>query len=456
MELLAAERPVPKALEGFAGRILEPGDADYDAARRIYNALIDRRPTRIAQCQGVADIVAAVNDGRDEGLEITVRGGGHGVAGRAVSDGGLMIDLSHMKGIHVDPDQRTAIVQPGVIWRELNRETQLHGLAVTGGVVSTTGVAGLTLGGGLGWIMGLYGLALDNLRSVEVVTADGAVVRASDEEHPDLFWGLRGGSGNFGVVAEFKYRLHPVGPTVTGGQVVWPFSAAREVLRFYREFSDASPDERTTYAGLLHAPDGTNVVAIVVCHVGRQDQAERDLAPLRAFGSPVLSQVGPIPYTTFNSLLDEAYPYGSFNYWKSSVMPDLSDEAIETLIDRFEQAPAPTLSMLFEHVHGAVTRVPDAATAFPHRQPGYNFLIPSIWSDPTATDEVVRWTRETHRAMEPFVARRQYVNYLSADASDEATARAAYGPNYDRLVEVKRAWDPANVFHQNLNIPPRH
>jgi FAD/FMN-containing dehydrogenase len=452
----AAERTYPPALEGFAGRLLAPGDADYDGARRIFNALVDKRPSLIAQCQGIADIQAAVSTARDEGLELSIRGGGHGVAGRAVTDGGLMIDLSAMKGIHVDPAKGTARAQPGVTWKELNRETQVHGLAVTGGVISTTGISGLTLGGGLGWIMARDGLALDNLLSADVVTADARVLRASADENPDLFWALRGGGGNFGVVASFEYRVREVGPTVFGGLVAHPFSAATEVLRFYRELIASAPDDLTAYSALIHAPDGvTKLAAIVVCHVGTQDQAERDLGPLQAFGSPAVSQLGPMPYTAINSMLDAGYPYGSLNYWKSSFMDELTDAAIDVFIDRFGDTKGPMTAILLEHVHGAATRVAESATAFPHRTPGINVLIPSVWLDPADTDENIRWTRDSFAALRPHMRPGRYVNYLAEDDTGEAAARAAYGSNFDRLVDVKTTYDPMNLFRLNANIPPR-
>ena len=453
---LAEERTVPPALEGFAGRVLSPDDHGYDDARQIYNALITKRPSLIAQCQGIADIVAAVSTARDEGLELSVRGGGHAVSGRALTDGGLTIDLSRMKGIHVDPQHNTVRAQPGVNWKELNRETQVYGLAVTGGVISTTGISGLTLGGGLGWIMARDGLALDNLLSADVVTADGRVLRASENENADLFWALRGGGGNFGVVSSFEYRVRPVGPTVYGGLVAHPFSAAREVLQFYRELTSSASDDLTAYSALLHAPDGvTKLAGIVVCHVGPIDQAERDLAPLLAFGSPALSQVGPMPYTAINSMLDAGYPYGSLNYWKSSFMDELTDAAIDASIDCFARTKGPMTAILLEHVHGAATRVPESATAFPHRAPGINFFFPSVWLDPADTDEHIRWTRESYEALQPHLRRGRYVNYMADDDTGEAAARAAYGSNFDRLVDIKTTYDPTNLFHLNVNIPPK-
>ena len=447
---------VSPALEGFAGRVIRPNDVDYDDARRIYNALIDKRPSLVAQCQGIADIVAAVSTARDEGLELSIRGGGHGVAGRCLSDGGLMIDLSRMRGIHVDPRNDTVRAQPGVNWKEMNRETQVFGLAVTGGVISTTGIAGLTLGGGLGWIMARDGLALDNLLSADVVTADGSVLHASADDNADLFWALRGGSGNFGVVASFEYRLRPLGPTVFGGLVAHPFSAAADVLRFYRELTSSASDDLTAYSALIHAPDGvTKLAAIAVCHVGSQEEAERELAPLLAFGSPALSQVGPMPYTAINSMLDAGYPYGSLNYWKSSFMDELTDPAIEVFVDQFGRTKGPMTAFLLEHVHGAATRVPESATAFAHRTTGFNVLIPSVWLDAADTDENIRWTRESYAALQPHLRPGRYVNYMAEDDAGEAAARAAYGNNFDRLVDIKTRYDPTNLFRLNVNIPPK-
>jgi FAD/FMN-containing dehydrogenase len=443
-------------LEAFSGALLRPGEPGYEEARRGYNGLIDRQPALIARCRGEADIVAAVHFAREAGLEVAVRGGGHSVGGYSLVDGGIVVDLSGLKGIYVDPEARTARVQPGVNWAELNRETQLHGLAVTGGVISTTGVAGLTLGGGLGWTMPKHGLATDNLVSARVVTADGRTLTASETENPDLFWGLRGGGGNFGVVSSFEFRLHPVGPEVIGGLVAHPFDAAEGFLRFYRDFSAGSSDELTAFGGLVHAPDGSGakLAACVVCHVGEPGQAEEDLRPLREFGSPALQALGPIPYAALNSMLDAGYPTGSLNYWKSGFLSELSDAAIAELLERFAACPSPMTAMLLEHFHGAVTRVPVDATAVPHRQPGYNLAITSVWTEPDASEGNVEWTRETFAAMEPFLAGGRYVNYLAEDDLGETPARAAFGPNYERLAAVKAAYDPENLFRRNTNVPP--
>ena len=436
----------------FSGSVIDPNHERYEEARRVHNGLIDKRPALIARCHGTADVVEAIAFARESGLEISVRGGGHSVAGQAVTDGGLMIDLAEMKGIHLDAAAQTVRAQGGVTWGELNRETALHGLATTGGIVSTTGIAGLTLGGGLGWLNGMYGLAVDNLLSVELVTAAGDVLTVTGETDPDLFWGLRGGGGNFGVATWFEYRLHPL-QEVFGGLIAHPFEDAGDVLRAFRDLSE--PDELWVVAGLVHAPDGSGVkmAALVVCHVGSVEQAKRDLRPLLEFGSPILSEVGLMPYPAVNMMFDDAYPRGALNYWKSSFVRDLSDEAIGELVGRFAVAPSPMSAMVIEHFHGAVCRVGVSDTAVPHRDPGYNLGIFSEWTDPATTDENIAWARETYAGMEPYRAQLRYVNYLDEDDVGEAV-RAAYGPNYDRLVEVKRRYDPDNVFHQNHNIDP--
>jgi FAD/FMN-containing dehydrogenase len=441
-------------LEGFSGDLARPGEEGYDEARRLYNGLVDRRPALIARCRGEADIVAAVDFARDAGLEIAVRGGGHSVAGRSIGDGGLMIDLSPMKGIYVDPAARTARVQPGVSWGELNRETQLHGLAVTGGVISTTGIAGLTLGGGLGWLMPKFGLATDNLVSARVVTAKGTTLTASEDENPDLFWALRGAGANFGVVSSFEFRLHEVGPTITGGLVAHAFDAATDVLRFYRDWAADSPDELMTVAGAGHAPDGsgTKLALVAACHIGTPEQAEEDLRPLREHGSPVMVELGPLPYTALNSMLDGGYPTGSLNYWKSGFLTALSDEAIDELLERFAVCPSPMTAALLEHFHGEVVRVPVDATAVPHRERSHNLAITTVWTDAGATADNVAWTKETFAAMGPFLTGGRYVNYFAEDDVGDDPVRAAYGPNYDRLVELKRTYDPQNLFHLNANI----
>ena len=313
----------------FSGVLLRPDESGYDDVRRVHNGMIDRRPALIARCLGSADIADAVNFARTHGLDLAVRGGGHNVAGRAVCDDGLMLDLSLMKGIHVDPVRRTARAQGGVTWREFNRETQAHGLATTGGVISTTGIAGLTLGGGLGWLMAKYGLAMDNLLSAEVVTASGDIVRASKEENADLFWGLQGGGGNFGAVSWLEYRLHPVG-TVTSGLIAHPFEQARNVLKFFREITSGLPDDLTIFGALLHAPNGVQIAVILVCHCGPLGESEAALQPIKKFGTPIMDTIGPTTYEATNMMLDAGFPRGALNYWKSNFMMELSDQAIDT------------------------------------------------------------------------------------------------------------------------------
>ncbi len=438
----------------FSGVLLRSQDPGYEEARRIHNGLIDKRPALIARCLGTADIVEALGFARQSGLEISVRGGGHNVAGRAVTDGGAMIDLSLMKGIHVDPKTRTVRAQGGVTWREFNRETAVHGLATTGGVISTTGIAGLTLGGGLGWLMGKYGLAVDNLLSVELVTAAGEVLTARGDEHPDLFWALRGGGGNFGVAASFEYRLHPL-REVYAGLVAHPFPAAKEALRFYREFTKSVPDDLSVFPGLVHAPDGSGVplVAFIICHTGSPERAEADLRPMLKFGSPAMVQVGPMPYPAVNMMLDAAFPRGALNYWKSSFIRALDDVAIDTMVDRFGACPSPMSGIVLEHFHGAVTRIGVSDTAVPYREPGFNCLLASLWMDPATTRANIAWTRATYDVMAPHFAQRRYVSYLGDDEAGDAV-RAAYGPNFSRLAEVKRKYDPDNLFRLNQNIEP--
>jgi len=436
----------------FSGQVLRSGDTGYEEARRVHNGLIDKRPALIARCRGTADVVDAVNFARTHGLEVAVRGGGHNVAGRATVDGGLMIDLSPMRAVYVDPALRAVRVQGGATWAEVNRETQLHGLAVTGGVVSTTGVAGLTLGGGIGWLMSKYGLALDNLRSVELVTASGEVTRA-DPKNKDLFWALRGGGGNFGVATSFEFDLHPVGPTITGGLIAHPFGAAPEMLRFFRDHVDALPDEQTVVAGLLHGPDDGKLAGMVTCHCGSLPDGEVAMRPLKAFGSPAMDALGPMAYCQLNSMLDAGYPKGALNYWKSGFLATLTDAAIDTMVAAYDRCPSPMSQILLEHFHGAATRIGLTDTAFPLRSPGFNFLVLGQWTDPEQTLQCIAWAKQTYQEMEPFMASARYVNYLADDETGDPVA-TAYGPNYRRLQRVKAQYDPNNFFRFNQNIRP--
>ena len=439
---------------GFSGTLLEPSDDGYDDARRVHNGLIDRRPALIAKCSNTADVVDAVRYARDAGLEISVRGGGHNVAGRAVADGALMIDLSTMKGIHVDPAARTVRAQGGVNWREFNRATAVHGLATTGGAISTTGIAGLTLGGGLGWLMAKHGLAADNLIGVELVTADGGVVNVSEDSDPDLLWALRGGGGNFGIAASLEYRLHPL-TMVTGGLIAHPIDAGPELLRFYRDAVAGASDDLTIFAALAHTPDGSGmkIAGMIVFHTGSPAQSERDLEPFKTWGSPIVVEVGPMPYPVMNTILDANYPKGQPNYWLSSFTAGLTDGLIDTAAERFASVPSIGTVILLEQFHGAVCRVGPTDTAVPHREEGWNLALPSTWTDPADNEANIAWTRETHAALAEHLSERRWLNYLADDQGEDAI-RSAYGPNYSRLVELKRRYDPDNVFHHNHNIVP--
>jgi FAD/FMN-containing dehydrogenase len=446
---------VTQLAPSFTGQLLQPTDRGYDDARRVHNGLIDKRPALIACCRGTADVVDAVKLARTLNLEVAVRGGGHNVGGRATIDGGLMIDLAPMRGIQVDPAARLVRAQGGALWKELNRETQLHGLATTGGVVGSTGIAGLTLGGGLGWLMPKYGLALDNLRSVEMVTADGTVRRASAQENPDLFWAVRGGGGNFGIATWFEFALHQVGPTIAGGLVAHPLQSGQALLRFYRDTCAKLPDEMMLVAGLLTAPDGsTKLSAIVAAHCGSLADGEAALRPIKSFGSPAMDTMGPISYCDQNALFDPSLPRGALNYWKSHFFTELADDCIATLVDQFAAAPSPMCQIVIEHFHGAACRVPVQDTPCTMRHPGFNLVIIAQWTDPKEGDRNIAWCRETYRALTPYLSPYRYVNYLDADEGDDPAA-VVYGPNYARLRELKKKYDPENFFHVNVNIRPQ-
>lgn len=433
------------------GALLSPDAPGYDTARRVHNGLIDKRPAAIARCQTRDDVVQALELSDRRGFEVSVRGGGHNVAGRAVTDGGLMIDLSPMRGIVIDPVRRRARVQAGVLWRELDQATAQHGLATTGGVVSTTGVAGLTLGGGIGHLMGSCGLTVDNLLSAEVVAADGRCVLANGHQHEDLFWALRGGGGNFGIVTEFEFSLHPVAQ-VTTGLLVHPADVALEVLRSYRELAATAPDQLSVSCGLVHAPDGASVIAVPICWTGDARRTDSLLSALR-LRPPLLDTVSSQPYPAANQLLDEGFPRGALSYWKSAFVGQPSDGLLESMVAAYAEAPSPMSAIVFENLHGAATRVEPSATAFPHRGPGHSVLIAAQWQNVDETQDNVAWARRTYAALLPHAAGGRYVNYLGADEPD--AVRAAYGANWDRLLTVKRAWDPDNVLHLNHNIDPR-
>jgi FAD/FMN-containing dehydrogenase len=437
---------------GLRGELLRPEDEGYDAARRVFNGMIDRRPALIARCAGAADVILGVTFAREQGLPLSVRGGGHSVAGTAVCEGGLMLDLSGLKGIRVDPARRIAQAQPGLTLGEFDRETQVYGLATTTGVVSMTGIAGLTLGGGLGWLNGKHGLACDNLLSADVVMADGRLLTAGAEENEDLFWAIRGGSGNFGVVTSFTYRLHEVGPVLAGG-VGYPFAKAREVLRFYHEFASTCPDELSMSGSLWTGEDGSPGVSVGVCYAGDLAAGERAVRPLRELGPPLEDGIQPMDYCALQSGSDAGFPSHRQHYWKSAWLTHLPDEAIEVMLQFLATKPSPTTGIALQQMHGVAARVDPSATAFPHRGGNrYDFLILSQWDDPADSEENIRWTRAFFEAMDPFLERGVYVNDLGE--AEEDRVRAAYGANYERLAALKQKYDPTNLFRVNQNIRP--
>jgi FAD/FMN-containing dehydrogenase len=436
----------------FTGQLLQPTDSAYEDARKVHNGLVDKRPALILRCRGVADVVEAVNLARSLNLEVAVRGGGHNVAGRATVDGGVMIDLSLMKGVYVDPKARTVRAMGGATWGEYNRETQVHELASTGGVISTTGVGGLTLGGGWGYLHDQHGLAIDNLRSAQLVLADGRIVTASADDNEDLFWAVRGGGGNFGIATSLEFNVHSVG-SVIGGMVAFPFAQARDVFRFYRDMTATAPDELSSWAAVVHGPDGSMLAVVVVCCCGPLASGEAAVKPIKSFGPPLLDTIGPMPYASINQLFDAGFPKGALNYWKSSFLSSLTDEVIDAVIDWYGRVPSPMSAIVFEHWHGAATRVGVGETAFPHRAVGYNLLLASEWTNAADNQQNIAWTRDGFAAMQRFVASRRYVNYLDDEEAGDPAAEA-YGPNYAQLRQLKTRFDPTNFFHVNQNIRP--
>ena len=451
-DTVLGEAAVNEFAMSLRGQLLTLGDAGYDAARTMWNGMFDRRPALIARCAGVADVISCVNFARTNSILISVRGGDHSLAGHSVCDGGLMIDLSPMRSVRVDPVNRTARAEGGARWGDFDHETQAFGLATTGGTNSDTGIGGLTLGGGLGWLAGKYGLACDNLLSADVVVADGRVLTASATQNADLFWGLRGGSGNFGIVTSFEYRLHRVGP-VLGGLAIHPFDRAEDVLRFYRDFSTAIPDEVNTLGVLLTTPEGVRAAAIAVCYNGDLEHGEKVLRPLREFGPPVVDQIGPMAYTALQKMTDALFPRGRHYYWKANLMSRLTDDAIKTIIEFFAHVPSPYTVVGFQQVGNAANRVPPDETAFSHRDALYDFLMLSGWEEPSEAERNIRWTRELAQAIQPFLHGGIYVNAFTGESKQPI--RDAYRPKtYDRLVALKNAYDPRNMFRLNPNIKP--
>jgi FAD/FMN-containing dehydrogenase len=458
---MIAESALQALRASLRGPVVVPQDSDYDDVRRIHNAMIDRRPAAIIRCAGVADVVAAVKFARQSTLLVAVRGAGHNIAGTSLCEGGVVIDLSRMKSVRVDPARSTVRVEAGATWADLNHELQVFGLAATGGYVGTTGVSGLTLGGGLGWLVRKHGLALDNVLAVDVVTADGRVLTASESENADLFWAVRGGGGNFGIVTSFEFQVHPAG-VVWAGLTMHPLTRATSVLRFWREYEKTAPEEVTNGALLFHPPAALplpeilhqeGIVGVGGVYCGALERGEQALRPLRQFGPPAADTFARIPYSQAQVMADFLWPAGLQNYWKSSYLTDLSDAAIDTIVARYATVPSRRTIVVVEHNgDGAMNRVVEGATAFGHRRWPYNLLVTSIWDSPAESDTNIRWTRDFFDAMQPFLADGVYVNYLGDEGQERV--RAAYGTQYDRLVALKGKYDPTNFFRMNQNIRP--
>ncbi len=458
-----ADAAVDELKARLRGEVLVPGAERYDDARTVWNGMIDKHPALIVRCTGVADVIAAIRFARSHNLPVAVRGGGHNVAGHAVCDDGIVIDLSPMKGIRVDPVARTVRAQGGVTWGELDRETQAFGLATTGGLISTTGIAGLTLGGGIGWLARKHGLSCDSLLSADVVTADGKLLAASAKQNPDLFWAIRGGGGNFGVVTSFEYRLHPLGPTVVGGMVLHPAERAKDVLRFYRSYIEKAPDALSTFPAFITVPPlpmvpaelhGTAAIALAVCYAGESKDAERVVQPLRTFGPPAADLLGPIPYTALQAMFDASAPYGVLSYQKSDYLGNLSDACIEVFVRHTAamRALSPLTTVHIYPLGGAVRRIGKTKTAFAHRDAPYITIIAAEWFDPAQSQAHIDWVRDLWQATRSFSTGGVYVNFLGEEGDERV--RAAYGDNYKRLVALKRQYDPSNFFRLNQNIMP--
>ncbi|MCH5372652.1 MAG: FAD-binding oxidoreductase [Planctomycetes bacterium] len=441
----------------LSGELITPSDSSYDDVRKVWNGMIDKRPLAIARCSGVADVIQVIEYARNKNLPVSVRGGGHNVAGKALRDGAITIDLRPMHGIRVDPDRKTGRAQGGTLWRAFDRETVAFNLVTTGGTVSTTGIGGLTLGGGIGWLMGKYGLACDNLVSADVVTADGRFLTASAEENDDLFWALRGGGGNFGVVTSFEFGLHDLEPII-GGMALYPQAMSGDLLRFFRDFTASAPDSVTSMFALVAGPPGTplegqNAGMIAVCHSGPLDEGKQLLQPIKDFGPPVIDSIGPMAYTSLQTMFDAGSGPGRRNYWKSNFMQELSDGAIDTIVDHSDALAGENTMILVEHMGGAVRRVGSHATAFSNRDAKYNASVLAGWNDPRDDQKNIAWTRELSDALKAFATGGGYVNYMAADES-AARVHASYEANYQRLVAIKRKYDPTNFFSGNQNIAP--
>jgi FAD/FMN-containing dehydrogenase len=441
----------------IGGELITPGDEAYDQARKLWNGMIDKRPSAIARCTGAADVIQVVKYARKNNMDVTVRGGGHNVAGKALRDGAITIDLGPMQGVWVDAARRRARAQGGVRWGAFDRETLALDLVTTGGTVTSTGIAGLTLGGGLGWLMRSHGLSCDNVVSADIVTADGRLLTVNETENSDLFWAIRGGGGNFGVVTSFEYQLHDLQPIV-GGMAMYPEHMLRDLLHFYRDYTSAAPDSVTAMAGATLGPPGTSLEGqkagwIAVCHSGSVSDGERLVQPIKDFGPPALDWIGPTSYTAMQTLFDAGAAPGTRNYWRSNFMKELGDEAIDAMVSRAAELPPPGSLLLIEHLGGAVGRVGEHETAFANRSANYDVSVLSSWADQSDDARNVAWTRKFGDELRTFATGGAYVNYMASDES-AANVRAAYETNFQRLVTVKKKYDPTNFFSGNHNIAP--
>lgn len=439
----------------FAGTLIQPDHPEYDQARTIWNGMIDKRPELIARCHGVSDVVLAVNFARENGLAPAVRGGGHNVAGHAVSEGGLTIDLGSMRSVHIDPHARTARIEGGATWADFEREASVFGLSTTSGVISTTGVAGLTLGGGIGWLVGKHGMTIDNLLSVDIVTAEGRVLRASETTNPDLFWALRGGGGNFGIVTSFEFRLHPVGD-VLAGMLAWPASDAREIAEFYRIFTETNPEEMTTYLELARDEEsGERIVALGVFYPDDPAVGQALVDEIRAFKPPLVDMVDVMPYVAWQQAFDGEFPHGARYYWKGALLEEVGDDVINALVDQAAFPGIDNAIVAIEHYRGAMNRVAPDATAFPHRNARYQVVIVGKWDDADDDERGIAWARNLFQTIEPHSIKGNFLNFQSTGPYErQRVVRAGLGANYERLVEIKRRYDPENLFRHNSNIVP--
>jgi FAD/FMN-containing dehydrogenase len=458
--------PTPELLDSLRGRLRGalclPGEAGYEEARTIWNAMIDKRPAAVVRAAGAADVMSAVRAASEHQLLLSVKGGGHNIAGNAVCDGGLMIDLSAMRSVRIDPAGMTARVEPGVTLTEFDKEAQAFGLATPLGINSTTGVAGLTLGGGFGWMSRKHGLTVDNLLSADVVLASGELVHASQEQNEDLFWAIRGGGGNFGVVTSFEFRLHPVGPEVLAGLIVHDAANAKELLQGYRRAVMSAPDDLACWAVMRKAPPlpflpkevhGREILVLAVCYVGDPEQGQRAVAPLRALGRPIADVVGPTPFVAWQQAFDPLLTPGQRNYWKSHDLVELGDAAIDDLLPFVDRLPSPGCEIFIAHLGGAVNRVPATSTAYPHRDVNFVMNVHGRWGEASQDEECIGWARELFDRMAPHATGGVYVNFMPEDEAHRVR-RGAYGPNYERLSKLKAKYDPGNLFRRNQNIPP--